>query len=419
MNCFKPLLRKLQALCRNSSGNTGILYALSAVPILLGAGAAIDYARHTAAKTHVQAALDAGALAGAAMLEGTDAQRIAAAEAAYDANIKSGAASGLSGAPEFKVVEDMLIASAEIEMETSLMRVAGIETMTIGGYAEVGIAVERNAEVALVLDYSGSMGETSGGKVKYVAMREAATSLINDLNAKSPGKVKFGLVPFSHHVRVTLPGSHVLGAGGGSWTGCTQDRQYPHNLSDNTPSSADATKWGQPVAPDHAAWGCSGYVSNNLAVRPLTDKVSTLTSQLAAMTPYAWTHIALGVEFGYHLLSPNAPFTEAKPYSDEETRKFMIVLTDGMQTEPAFGPGSVRNVAQGEENLEALCDNVKKDGITIITLAFDLDDTSTRQRLKACASDPSNFFVADDDTDLMQAFEAIKLAIATDIYLSK
>ena len=82
-------------------------------------------------------------------------------------------------------------------------------------------------------------------------------------------------------------------------------------------------------------------------------------------------------------------------YDDEETQKFMVVLTDGAQTEPAFGPGSTRTVAQGESNLEALCTNAKAKGITMITIAYDLDDNATANRLKNCATDPDkNFFVA-------------------------
>jgi hypothetical protein len=53
------------------------------------------------------------------------------------------------------------------------------------------------------------------------------------------------------------------------------------------------------------------------------------------------------------------------------------------QTEPAFGSGSTRTVAQGEANLEALCTNVKAKGITVITIAYDLDDNATTKRLKA------------------------------------
>jgi hypothetical protein len=243
---------------------------------------------------------------------------------------------------------------------------------------------------------------------------------VNDLATAAPDKVTFGLVPFSHHVHTTLPGAYVLGGGSGSWTGCTQDRNYPANTTAATPTTSNATKWNQPMAPAHAAWGCSGYTANNLTVVPLTDDFANIANRLAIMTPYAWTHIALGVEFGYHLLSINEPYAEGVAFNDDETRKFMVVLTDGMQTEPAFGPGTTRSVAQGESNLDTLCDNAKADGITIITMAFDLDDTDTRQRLQDCASDPDKyFFVADDTADLAGAFDAVKTAITAEVYLSK
>ena len=86
---------------------------------------------------------------------------------------------------------------------------------------------------------------------------------------------------------------------------------------------------------------------------------------------------------------------------------------------PAFGAGTSRNVSQGEKNLAKLSSNAKADGIRIITLAFDLDDTTTRARLKACASDAKSFFIANDDTDLSAAFEEIKTAVASEIYLKK
>jgi hypothetical protein len=64
-------------------------------------------------------------------------------------------------------------------------------------------------------------------------------------------------------------------------------------------------------------------------------------------------------------------------YDDEETQKFMVVLTDGAQTEPAFGPGGARTVSQGESNLEAFCTNAKTARITMITIAYDLGDNAT------------------------------------------
>lgn len=412
--------KSFSRILRNENGDTAVIFALSAIPVLLALGAGVDYARYTDTQTHLQAALDSAALAGAAATGKSDTEREAIAQAAFDANIATGSAAGYTIESSFEVESGTLVANATVEAPTSVMKLAGISTMAVGGTAEVGLATDKKAEIALVLDYSGSMGEVSGSKVKYVAMKEAASKLVTDLTTSSPGKVKFGLVPFSHHVYLSMSDSFVVGgSGSGTWTGCTQDRQYPHNLTDNTPTSAAKSKWGHPFAPDHAGWGCSGYVDNHLEVKPLTSDDASITSQLAAMRPYAWTHIALGVEFGYHLLSPNLPFDQGTAYGDAETQKFMIVLTDGMQTEPAFGPGTTRSVAQGESNLETLCENAKADGIRIITLAFDLYDTSTRTRLKNCASDADSFFIATDDADLSLAFEDIKTAVASEIYLKK
>ena len=62
---------------------------------------------------------------------------------------------------------------------------------------------------------------------------------------------------------------------------------------------------------------------------------------------------------------------------------------------------------------------MKEDNITIVTVAFDLRDTATRNRLRNCASDPDkNFFVAEDDDQVAAAFEEIKAQIASKIYIS-
>jgi Flp pilus assembly protein TadG len=401
-------------------GTTAVIFAIAAVPFLACAGAAIDFAHFSAAQTHLQAALDAGTLAAAAPDLDTDADRIAAGEAAFNANMQDGAGANLVHNASYAIVDGKVSSEAKVTVPTNFMGIVGVEEMIADAIAEVGIAQDKKAEVALVLDYSGSMEDPINGVVKYEAMKQAATDLVSDLSTAAPDKVKFGLVPFSHQVYTTLPKSYTVAGGSGTWTGCTQDRKYPYNTTADTPTSSSSTKWGQAMAPVHAAWGCSGYTAHNLRIVPLTDSFTSITSQLAAMTPYAWTHIALGVEFGYHLLSQNEPYPEGAAFSDTGTKKFMVVLTDGMQTEPAFGPGATRTVAQGESNLETLCTNAKQDGITIITIAFDLDDTVTRQRLQTCASDPVKyFFVANNATEVAGAFDAVKAAVASEVYLSK
>jgi Flp pilus assembly protein TadG len=424
-----PMSRKLtlknifKRFTGDQDGTIAVMFALSTVPILLATGAAVDFVRFNAAQTHVQAALDAATLSGAAAKKVTDAKRIEIAKLSFKNNIASGAAAGMSADPEFKVVKDKFVSEVKVEMPTALMKIVGIDVMNGTSRAEVGIIGDQKAEIVMVLDYSGSMGRSIAGKTKYIAMKDAAKAMVNDLAKSDPDKVKFGLVPFSHHVYTTLPSSMVIGGTGATWTGCTQDRQYPYNQTTSAPTGDDATKWNHPFAPRSAGGAggtCDPYVTNNLSILDLTKDFSGIKSKLDAMKPYSNTHIALGVEFGYHMLSPAAPFTSGVSFSDTSTKKFMVVLTDGEQTEPAFGPGGSRTKENGETNLEKLCANAKADGITIMTMAFDLDDSATRKRLQNCATDPKrDFFVVNDPTGLSSAFEAVKTAIADQVFISK
>ena len=116
-------------------------------------------------------------------------------------------------------------------------------------------------------------------------------------------------MPFSHHVYTSLPGEYVIGGKAGTtWTGCTYDRKAPYNVTHDTPIAGNnASKWGNTKSKKKFdQYGCGGYVSNELYVQPLTTNTDAIATQLDEMTPYAWTNIALGMAFGWHMLSPNA-----------------------------------------------------------------------------------------------------------------
>ena len=195
-------------------GTVAILYALSAVPVCVAAGSAIDYVRYFAGTTELQSSLDFAALAAASTKDATNEERVALAEATFLANLQNGSLSGAEVTRSFQIEDDTVVAAADMNMPTSFMRFGGISSMELSISAEVAVPGDKKAEIALVLDYSGSMNETIAGGVKYVAMRNAAKDLISDLEAANPEKVKFGLVPFSHHVYGTLPKSHILGQSG-------------------------------------------------------------------------------------------------------------------------------------------------------------------------------------------------------------
>lgn len=420
---------------RDTGGAVALLAGLAAVPMFLAAGAAVDFYRVDAARAEVQASLDASALAGAAAKPGTsEADRRKIALDTFEANLQDGIADKLDGAPQVDIDDDSLTVSYNGGLPATLLRIGGFNTFDVGASSTVRINLPARAEIALVLDYSSSMEKYSAGQQKYITMRKAAVDMVNGLTnyGKNP-EVKFGLVPFSHNVYATLPASYVVGASGGSWTGCTYDRQYPHNTTSAAPGGSNKSKWGQATPTkwgsykDQANYHCdgykhngNGYLANDLQVRELSSDHSAVVGQLQAMEPYGYTNISLGVEFGWHLLEPAAPYS-ARSHGDDENKKFIVVLTDGKQTTPAFGPGGSRDRFDGENNLTKLCSNIKSaNQITVITIAFALKDNATETRLRNCATDPDkHFFKAESSGDLTSAFEEIQQQIAKAIYLSK
>ncbi len=403
------------------SGTTAILFAATLIPMLAAAGAAMDFVSFYNTRTHMQAALDAGSLAGATAAGASAATRIQIATDTFNANMNAADLANTSIKVNFKPNAKTVEGTASLTMPTTLMSLVGIDAMDVGANSEVSIPTDKNAEITFVLDYSGSMTEIAGSQIKYVAMRDAVTKLVNNLTSSNPSKLKFALVPFSDQVLTDIPNQYVYGQPAvGMWTGCTLDNPWPYNLTDVPPAAGNGSKWNQPVPKKSS---CSGYAARNLKLRPLSNDFSGLKSQIASMTPYAYTHIALGVQFGYQTLSPNGIYNasgKVAKYDDSNTIKYLVVLTDGKQTEDGFGIGGVRDVAQGENNLVTLCDKAKADGIQILTMAVGIDDPATNARLQACASDTAkNFYVINTADDMAQAFTTITGQIAQQAYLSK
>lgn len=61
----------------------------------------------------------------------------------------------------------------------------------------------------------------------------------------------------------------------------------------------------------------------------LTDSFSAVKAGMDGMVAGGDANIAAGVMWGWHTLSPNAPFADGAAYSDDTTRKIMVLMTDG------------------------------------------------------------------------------------------
>ncbi len=402
----------------NRSGATAIIFAMTLVPVIAVVAGGLDFSRSLNVKAKMQSALDSALLAAATMPGATNDQRLAHANKVFDANMNNGDNAGSASAQIAISNQGTITGTANASVPTTLLGIIGMDAVDIDAKSEVRLASGIEAEIVFVLDYSGSMDSRG----KYQAARKAATDLIDLLSNEGQNKkVRFGLVPFSKHVYATMPSDHIVNeAPGGTWTNCTMDRKWPFNTQDNTPlSSNDDTKWGMTSRRGNPYGECNSYARRNLVVAPLTNNHAAIKSQLRAMRPLGWTHISLGLSFGWHLISPNPPFSQAVAYDKEDHLKAIVLLTDGRQTSNAWGRRESSSVRNGERNLEDLCEGIKDKDVLLVTVAFDLRDNATKRRLRKCATSKAYAFDADTNAELSVAFGQIAQQFVKHTYLSR
>lgn len=473
---------------RDGGGNIAIFLSLALVPVIGMVGLAIDYALLTKARQELQAIGDSGALAGASLTNATDDERIARARDYVDANH-----AGNLDRLDIDVVDGRVVVAAARDIETVLMQIFDITHTTASIRTEAIIPRTVKTEIALVLDYSGSMNR--GGK--YQAMRDSSIELITGLADAAEGgpadQLKVGLVPFSEYVYTGMRTDHIRDVHpsyfGATVRACLDSRRYPYARQSSTPNSSNNdTRWPAPGMPDElrsagsslggdhingnispdactpppASGGddddddedggwvppdycqrtyspgeqasqnseivdsdfasadsqCGDYRDRDVIARPLTTNFSSLISQLNSMRPVRLTNIALALEFGWHMMTTNQPYDEAKP-ADGRLVKAIVLLTDGSQTVGGFGPGGSFGIDRANRNTEALCGAVKDDEILLITVAFDLDDTATRNRLRDCASSTEYYFEAETNTNLALVFRDIAAMFRDPVRLAR
>lgn len=396
----------------NTAGAISPLFALAVVPVLLGVGVAADYARLVQARTELAAALDGAVLAAAQSSLTSDEARIEVGKTYFAKNFTDEQFVGSEAT--ISITSGRVIARAQMDMQTSFMRLAGIDSMNLSGEAQARLPAAGDAELVLVLDYSGSMNSHG----KYDRMAEAAIEMIESLEvAAEDVNFKVGLVPFSAMVRTSMSASYVnQSSSGTTWTGCTQDRAYPYNTGVATPGTNQDSKWGyiEGSGENNGNYGCSAYDNKHLTIRPLSTDLESVKDQLEAMRPLGNTNIALGAEFGWNLLDPALPFAEAAPYTDQNTRKYLVLLTDGVQTSKEWGNGNNRSVGNAQSNLLALCSGMRAKDITVFTIAYDITDPAVTNLLQSCA--PGRYFEpAVNGNDLSAVFSEITAQITDEV----
>jgi len=202
--CFH-FLKKVSGFQNSISGNVAMTFALSALPIFVVAGFAIDFERQFSMQHRVQVGLDAAALATTLRLNevgGMEQEALnSVAQEFFDGNFPSHAELTLNPV-EASTVGDEVMLSVRGTLDTTFMEIIGQKTMPVGASTGIVYNIQRPVELALVLDTSESMAGS-----KLTALQDASRELIDILlpNEDDPSAneaAKMSVVPFNDYVRI-------------------------------------------------------------------------------------------------------------------------------------------------------------------------------------------------------------------------
>ena len=195
-----------------------------------------------------------------------------------------------------------------------------------------------------------------------------------------------------------------------------EDRQKNWSKFAGGNAHRDGPHWGCEVAP----------------ITPLTNHKSTLNSAVSRFIARGYTHIPVGLAWGWRVVSPEEPFTEGTAYEDTDTEKAIVLLTDGYNTlqrqythnesyysaygyvnEGRLGTTNYNNaVSQLDPKTSTICENIKDAGIRLYTITFQLEDGPIKDLMRSCASSTSLYYDSPSNSELQSVFEAIAKDLA-------
>ena len=405
----------LHAFRGNARGNVAITFALAVIPVFGGVGVALDYTRANSARTAMQAALDATALMLAKELGTTslsNTQISTKANTYFAAQFHRPEALNVQVTSSFDTTTQRVTVRGSATLNTTVAAVLGIRQIPISSTSEVIAGLNKKVEIALVLDNTGSMA-TSG---KIDALKSASHQFLTDLQklSKNAGDIKVAIIPFDYQVK---PGtglaskpwmdwSFIDSSGGGgddswdgkrdntkqanysNWKGCVTDRAQPYDAQDTTPGSDPAT-W-------YPAVNCTLPT-----MLPLTYDWTALHAKVDEMAPAGKTNLTIGLVWGWHALTPNDPLTEAAAPSNQ-ILKYLVFLTDGLNTQNRW----TTTPADIDARTQAVCSNIKASPAQIRLYTIRVIE-GNETLLRACASDPTQYYNVTMASQLSGVFNAI------------
>lgn len=482
----------LSRFMRATGANVAVMFGLSIIPIIAAGGTALDFSRAMAVKSRLSNALDASGLAVGASIGTSQAQMLDIATKYFNANYPEdeiGATSNLT----LSAVGDQITISASARVETTLLGLVGIEYIDVSTSSTIvreskGLEVVLVADNTGSMDDNGKIGSLRQAATDLVNIlfgdQAAPTKLrmgivpfsqavrLNPSTAVSRGWID--TTGTSSVARLNFDGGYHAYTmyprlRNQAWRGCVEARPGGLEELDTAPTAATPdTRWvpyfhpdepddndaaGQPrfpntyisdglslsTAPLTRQMNNAKYVNRNTSgphrgcslteILPLTNVKATILAKITAMTADGFTHIPIGLAWGWRVLSPTEPFTEGVAFNDNDWNKALILLTDGLNTvddrnnmnrstysawgflsQMRMGAGiDTEAEAVAEQNAQTgrMCTRIKDAGVRIYTILFMISDTTLANLFRSCASETGLYFNSPTTSQLQTVFRAI------------
>ncbi len=427
----------LRTFATDRKGAIAVVFIIALIPLLAAAGAAIDLSRAYVVKQRLGYAVDAAGLA-VGSSTGSESELQQVLEDYFVANYPAGEV-GVTATPSMVIDGNDITVTATAQIDATLMRIMGVDKIDVAAEALV-VRKVTGLDVALVLDNSTSM---AGSKI--ASLKTAATSFVNILfGAEATSEtLQIGVVPFSGMVNIgktntgyikSLSGHNNSDFAPYDWEGCVEARSHPRDTEDSYTGPNSQKKWSRFIWPSNSqnSWppesGSYGqYRGPNkqcpVPILPLSDTKQSVLDRIDLMEANGYTHINLGAVWGWRVVSPGEPFTQAHDYSDPKFNHAVVIMTDGENFMPTSSKtytayrrlqdGLLGTTSQSaaeaemDSRLLEVCTGMKALGIIVYTISFDIASPALSTLLTNCATDPSKYFDSPSEADLTAAFQAI------------
>lgn len=448
---------------RDRSGNFAVLFGVVGSVLALGAGFAVNVSQLYNARSSLQGVVDAAVTSTARDLT-TGVIKEADANKSVKAFLDANSTAGILQADQ--IVLDKLTVDktantvqADAHVDVGLyFPIFGLDNSRRVTASTTALYSDKTVEVAMMLDVTGSM-KKSGTKDKIGDLQDAAsnavTNLLNGNRDQNNPRIRVAIVPYAEAVNTgglastvfveTKNGPKLPPAIDAPVSvsvtpapdKCATERKDKDGYADSSSDGPDTSRLNNEgktylakVNRDYRMGTCPAA-----ALIPLTADEDKLLKTITDFKANGVTAGGIAAQWGYYMLSPSWRPTivgaglGAGPanFDKKKVAKVAILMTDG-QFNTAFAaapdaPKSQNETQMSRGNAEDICGNMKRDGIEVFTIGFDLNDPTmsatekdqAKKVLKDCStadtSSLKHYFEAATGPELDQAFSDIIINI--------